>query len=459
MGLLDSVLNVQITKGSKAPTRAGFGTPLLMVYHTVTAKRIAYYTSPKALLDDGFPLTHPAYRMAVKAFSQPVAPKRVAVGKRSVGTTQVVKLTPKNTTQGFHYQFSVVDYLGVSTDLDYIVPGSASVATVVAGLVALLGSVVSVTVASVGSPATDLTLTSTTAGRLFNLTNLPNPDDLAVKNTSADPGIAADLTAVADIDSRGWYGIALDSSSKAEAVAAAAWAEANYRKLLSVNSSDSEIADNAVTNDAFSTLKAANYARTFGLYSQTELLSYSALAWMANRLPYNPGRAMWAYVTLSAVTVDNLKDGQILTISGVDGTDLAKCGNVYAVLAGNGSTLQGVTFAGEWIDITIGTDWLHARLQERVIGAIQAAANSGTKIPYTEKGVALVKALVEAQLREAVSPQFALLADSPAPTVTVPSMGDINPLDKQARTLNGVEFAGTYAGAIQNLTLLGSLSY
>ncbi len=459
MGLLDSVVTVNITKQSKAPTRAGFGVPLLMAYHDVTAKTLAYYTSVKGLTDDGFPPSHPAVRMASKAFSQPIAPKMVAVGKRSTGTTQIVKLTPKNVTQGFHYQFTVADYLGVETDVDYAVPGSATVDDVISGILALLGSVASVTAAGVGSPATDLTLTSTTAGRLFNLKNLPNPDDLAIKDTSTDPGIATDLAAIAAIDAVGWYGIALDSSSKAEGVAAAAWVEANYRKLLAVNSTDSEIADNVVTNDYWSTLKAANYARTFGLFSQTELLSYSALAWMANRFPYNPGKPTWGYVTLSGVTVDNLKDGQILVIGGVDGNNLGKSGNTYCVLAGNGSTLQGVTFAGEWIDITIGTDWLHARMQERVIGAIQARANAGDRIPYTAKGLSVVGGLVKAQLREAVSEQFGLLAEDPAPTVTIPDIADIGAVDKQARTLNGVEFDGKYAGAIHTLVLQGSLTY
>ncbi len=446
---LDSVVVVNISKATKTPSRAGFGTLLLMCYHAVTAKKLALYTSVKGITDDGFPLTHPAVRMAQKAFSQSPAPASVMIGKRAVGTTQVIVFTPANLTAGFHYQFSVIDYLGVVTEIDYVVLGGATAATISTAIVALLGAVASVTAATVST--TGWSLTSTTAGRLFNLTGLPDLDDLAIKNNSADPGIAADLQAIYDIDAATWYGIALDSSSKAEALAAAAWVEAT-RKILGVNCSDSEVADNTVTNDMFSTLKASTYARTIPLFSQTELLSYSAATWMANRFPYNPGKASWDYVTLAAVTIDLLlKDGQVANIK-------AKNGNVYIDLAGSGSAENGNTASGEWIDITTGTDWLHARMQERIVGALQAASNSGTKIPYTDKGVMVIVGLVMAQLAEATSVNFNLLSTDPKPTVTAPKVADIDPGSKALRELPDITFTGVYQGAINKLILSGTIS-
>lgn len=449
MSLADSVVTVNISKVTQSPTRAGFGTPLLLAYHTVTAKKVALYGSLAALVSDGFPLTHPVYRMAAKVFSQTPAPTSVVVGKRAVGTTQVIQFVPKNFVVGFVYTFSVFDYLGVETDVSYVVPGAATAASVSTAIVALLGSVASVTAVTVST--TGFSLTSTTAGRLFNLTGLPNPDDLHLANTSTDPGIAADLAAVSAVDSRSWYGILLDSNSKAEIVAAAAWAESNFRKLMVVNTSDSDCADNTITTDVMSALKASSYSRTATLFSGTELLSYSAAAWMGRLFPNNPGKAVWFFVTLASVTIDNLKDGQIANIE-------AKNGNVYVTLAGQGATDQGIDAEGEWLDIITGTDWLQARMQERILGAIQAASNAGSKIPYTDHGVAIIVGLVLAQLKQAITPAYQLLAATPAPTVTAPPVASVDPGDRAARNLPDITFAANYAGAIRSTTINGTIS-
>lgn len=448
MSLADSVVTVNISKVSQSATRAGFGTPLLLAYHTVTAKKVATYGSLAALVSDGFPLTHPVYRMAQKVFSQTPSPTAVVVGQRAVGTTQVIQFVPKTFTVGFVYSFSVFDYLGIETDISYTVPNSATAATVSAAIVALLGSVASVTAATVST--TGFSLTSTTAGRLFNITGLPNPDDLHLFNASTDPGIAADLAAVSAVNATSWYGILLDSNSKAEIVALAAAVEAT-RKLFVSNSSDSDCADNTITTDVMSVLKAASYSRTATLFSQTELLSYSAAAWMGRIFPNNPGKAVWFFVTLAAVTIDSLKDGQVTNIE-------AKNGNVYVTLSGQGATDQGVDAEGEWLDIIVGTDWLQARMQERVLGAIQAASNAGSKIPYTDKGVAIIVGLVLAQLNQATTPDYLLLATNPAPTATAPTVASIDPGDRQARNLPDITFTANYAGAIRSTVINGTIS-
>lgn len=449
MSLADSVVTVNITKTTSAATRAGFGTPLLLAYHTATVKKIAYYSSLAAMVTDGFTITSPAYRMATKAFSQQPRPLQVAVGQRAVGTTQVIQFVPKTLTAGYVYSFTVVDYLGVVTPISYTVLGSSSAAIISSAIVALLAGVVSVT--SITVSTTGWSMTSTTAGRLFNLTGLPNPDELHIANTSTDPGVATDLAAVSAIDATGWYGVILDSPSKAESVAAAVWMEANFRKFMVVNTSDSDCADNTVTTDVMSVLHAASYGRTASQFSQTELLSYSAAAWMGNRFPNNPGKAVWFFVTLAGVTIDNLKDGQIANIQ-------AKNGNVYVQLNGQGATDKGIVAAGEWIDNVVGIDWLQARTQERVLGAMQAASNSGSKIPFTNKGVSIIVGLVLAQLKQATTPAFPLLATDPAPTVSAPDVKDVDTGDKNARNLPDITFTAEFAGAIHSTTIGGTIS-
>lgn len=450
MSLLDSVVTVDITKTSASTYRVGFGVPLLMVYHTVTPNRLALYTSPQGLLDDGFPLTHPAYLMASAIFSQNPAPTQIYVGKRLSPTTQVLQFLPETTTAGFIYSFTVVDYLGNQTPISYTVPNSATVTSISTALVALLAGITDVTPALLSAGAAGFSLTSTVAGNLFNVTGLPSLSNLHVFNSSADPGIVADLTAVYGLNSLSWYAILLDSNSKAEIVAAAAWVETT-RKLMVVNSSDSDCANNSITNDVMSTLKTSSYSRTATLFSASGILSYSACAWVGGILPNNPGKAVWYFRILSGIPIDALTDGQVANIE-------AKNGNVYISLAGQGATDQGVDAEGEWLDIIVGTDWLQSSMQIRIVGALQAASNSGSKIPYTDKGVQIIVGLVKAQLKQAQSDAYQLLASTPAPVVTAPAVADIDPSDRAARNLPDINFSATYAGAIRSTTINGTIA-
>lgn len=449
MSLLDSVVAVNITKTSASTFRVGFGIPLLMAYHTVTPNRLESYTSPQGLLDDGFPITHPAYLMAEAVFSQDPAPPSIFLGKRLLPTTEVIQLVPLNLTPGFVYSWTVVDYLGVATVISYTVPGSPTTASVSTALVALHAGLTDITAAVISSGTLGFSLTSSAAGNLFSVSGLPNLADLHVFNASADPGIATDLAAVYGLNSLGWYAILLDSSSKAETVAAAAWVEAT-RKLFIYNTSDSDCANSSLSTDVMSVLKAASYSRTAGLFSGSGVLGYSASAWVGKMVTNNPGKAVWFFVTLAGVTIDALRDGQVTNIE-------AKNGNVYISLAGQGATDQGVDAEGEWLDVIIGTDWLQSSLQTRVVGAIQAASNSGSKIPYTDKGVQIIVGLVLAQLKQASSAAYNLLVPDSS-VVTAPATSDVDPADKQDRNLPDINFTSEYAGAIRSTKINGTIS-
>jgi hypothetical protein len=174
-----------------------------------------------------------------------------------------------------------------------------------------------------------------------------------------------------------------------------------------------------------------------------------AAAWLGVRFPTTPGKANWAFCTLAGVPASNLTDGQKEVL-------LGKNINTYTPVANLNSTQNGFTATGEFIDITHGVDWLHARLQERIFAAIKNASDSGRKIPYTDAGVDTIRGLVLAQLDEGIKNEF--LAATPKPTVTFPKVKDINPAEKIARHLPDGEFTATFAGAINKVTLAGSIS-
>lgn len=442
---LDDVVDLQISANSAAPTRQGFGTPLIMAVHALPDVLAEFATLPE-LVDAGHALTSPVYRLAQVVFSQEPRPSRILVGKRSLPYTQTVTLTPIKTTQGYHYKFTLVDPAGVSTAIDYTVLAGATPTTIGTALAALLDPATDVTAVSASGV---ITLTCA-AGKLFNLKGLPPPAVLEVQDTSADPGIATDLAAVETEDADTWYLVLFDHTSKLSAVTAAAWIEAR-RKLALYNSSDSEILKANVTNDLASTLKGSNYARSATLFAASEMLCYSAAGWAGRMLPTPPGYATWFGKTIKGVPTDKFTGGQISAMK-------AKNCNHYLLKGGKSITMTGVSAFGEWLDTTHGTDAVYAKIQEDEFAAITAP----DKLPFTDSGIDRARSVLSAALLSFAKPKSpggpTFLDPSRLPIITFPKAADVSDADKAGRILPDGTFEAFFAGAIHAVSLHGKLS-
>lgn len=457
--MLDQIVNVTITRQTVFPTLQGFGIPLLLAYHTRTVNLIDIYTSTQGMLDDGFVATDPAYRMAVAAFSQNPSPAQIVIGRRTHPITETVKILPKNLTPGFIYDLTYTDATGLATDVSYTVQPSDTALIIGTALQVAINALAS-SAATVNGSTGEVTITGTAAsGVQFDLSNLPALTDLHVSNVTPDAGIVADYNACKAVDGSTWYGIVIDSSAALEILALAAQIETE-KKFQIYETSDSDCADNAISSDIMSTLKAAGRVRDAGIFSQTQIYGYRGVAWLAKGLAagaQNPGGNSWSFLTLGGITVDGAKlaDGSDIKIGN-------KHGNVYIQLGGLNQTYSDLVADGEHIDIIVGTDWLYSRLQTDVIAAFYNAANSGGKIPYTDDGLAVIQSIVVGRLNSATpkgsNRTSTFLADSPAPTCTVPLVKDTDPAIRAARLLPNVKFAATLAGAINAVQISGTLS-
>lgn len=439
---LDDVVNLQITKQTTAPTRLGFGIPLIMAAHDVAPDLVMQFKSLGGMTDAGFATTDPAYRAAMVAFSQNPKPALVCVGKRTRKPIPAVKILPKKAVEGTVYAFTFISPAGVSTPITYTVPNAATIASVCTDLAALIPTTESVTATAsatyvqIGAPA----------GKLFDLASLPNPKILEINDVTADPGIAEDLADVYEADPSTWWALCLDSQSPAEVLAAAAWTEAQ-RKIQLANTSQSDVLKIATTDDLASTMKASSYARSAILFSKNRLRSYSAFAWLGCQLPKDPGSSTWAYKRLAGIIVDSFTDGEVAAL-------VAKNCNRYSVLGGVPVTQEGYCCDGtaDFLDVVHGVDWLYARIQEAVFGALV----NQEKIPYTDDGVAVIVSLIKGVLGKGV--KSTLLAKDPAPFVTAPKVADIDAAEKINRNLPDVDFGATLAGAIHKVAIRGVLS-
>lgn len=436
---LDLVINLNISVTSRAPTQQGFGTPLYAVYHNNYLDLVREYAEPSELLDDGFTTSDPAYLMAQAHASASPHPPTFKIGRRQSAYTQQRVLEFKNTTEGFEYDYDIG-----GENVTYVVPAAATGITVATANHALINALAGAFTSTDGLDGT-LTVNADTAGVLFDfdMKAMDHIDDLGFEETTPDPGLAADLTAIRDIDDD-WYGIALDSQSTPEALAFFAWLE-TQKKIAVVTSMQSDVADVAVSSDLASTLMAASYSRAVPLMTRRHLLDYRAVTDIALMLPNQPGSVDWALKTLPGIQVDSWRPSQQNAI-----TD--KNASVYVNIGSTPQTWEMKTPNGDFIDVPHFVDWLHARIRESVF----AALSTPKKVPYTDAGVGLVANAIRAVLRQGVT-VGGLRAD-PAPTVTFPAVASVPLADRANRRLPNGRFTAELAGSIHHIVLNGNIT-
>jgi hypothetical protein len=549
MSFADDIASVTITRANVTPSRAGFGTPMILAYHTLNADRVRSYSSLSAMSADGFRSHDPAYRAAAAAFSQTPRPRRVKVGRRALAPTQVIRLTPVAPSAGEVYSLKV-DGLAVSFTAD----GTPTVAEVCTGLHAAIGAlaVANAIVATGASSASSqtitgasldgtvgwrtmatarhitltlsadahwdattatlngrdvdgnaiseslsipnnggVTLTSTkrfrtvtslvipaqsgtngtfTVGVAAPLTSADNTThvtltstagdftsielvsksvastgvfNLSILDVSTDPGIATDLAAIhaADPD---YYAILIpEGASSAVAAAAAGWVE-TVRRILVLQTADALAWDNSSVADIAFVLKATGYTRTsVWAYPHLGLATGQLAAALLGRcLPLDPGSITFAHKELAGVTVVSLTETQQAALEG-------KNANHYTEIGDGGNTFPGKVAEGEWIDVIRDIDRSFDRMQSAVLSVLR----SSNKVPFTDDGIDTVGNALRGALRaDATDGIYSTFA------VTTPAASAVSSADKAARSLTGVTFTATLAGAIHLTTITGTVS-
>jgi hypothetical protein len=497
---LDSIVNVTITAQTKAPEQAGFGKALISGYNTVFAERVREYAAASAvasMISDGFASDHPQVVAVGKHLSQNPKVTSVLVGREENTQKQKIELYPVDAAKKASYDYKI-RLNGV--ELIFTTDASPTVAEICAGLTDainpsawqastpyLVGEYVTNDTAPVkvyrcvqagtsagsggptgtGSGITDgtckwdyvhanpavtatdgttkVTVESDTVADYFTLEAVERKlvQQLNITPDGSPDGIVDDLTAMRE-ENDTWYLLIETNQGRDVIEAVAAYIETLYKAYFAVTGDD-ETYDASVTDDVISTLQAAAYARTMISYHHKPMTEFMDAAWAGKGLPYEPGEITWKFKTLGGVSYTDLTETE-------RGVLKSKDGNYYIREAGLNFTTEGITAAHEFFDVVRGSDWIRARLQETIFFRLINAK----KIPYTDKGVAVIENEVQAVLKQAINNDF--LAADPAPVVTAPLVADVPVLDRANRLLPDVEFSGTLAGAIHSLEIEGIIS-
>lgn len=445
---LNDFSTITVSASGPALTQVGFGTLLILAYHTNTPERTKVYerdTFQSALVTDGFATNSAAYKAISKAFSQNPSMPSLKLGRADNAATVTYRLTPV-TANGLVYSIELELEGEDPVTISFTSSGSATADEICDGLQAAIELV-----NGTGEPLDGVTVTPSGGTATYIDVIAPEGvalwardwrhDRIAFKDVTANPGIAADIATIrlADDD---WYGFGLaDTNSVAAALVAAGEIEAT-RKLFFTNTSDTNAYDLGTTSDIQSEIAADSDVRTLALFDLDETDGFSGIAALSNLLPFDPGTGPFAGGvlngrTLGGVSADALTPTQKANL-------ITKGYTVNIETAGRAHALGGKAGSGEWIDKTRFVDWFVTRLQED-LAAMQL---DNRRVPYDARGVTMVEGVLRGRLA------IGLASGGITPgseSVSVPPVENSSTNDRAARVYNGSKIAFKYAGAIQNV--------
>lgn len=437
---IERVVQVTIQAGTVNPARAGFGVPLILAFHDAWANDEVRVYETFTQVQADFPATDANKRhvnlMAQAAFNQNPRPEQLKIGRLPTPpSSQLTVLDGNNHPTGTAIVGSVVSPDGTVTAIN--VPWDTDLATTLGDLDTAIDAIAGLTCGLPSGGA--VVVTTDTPGQMafFEF------GTLAVRDTTADWDYDDRLTALLLVDPT-FYAVFIDNNSAINIDKVARWAETNERLAFfgpQVSDPSQFTGDFALAAD-YTALQANDAA--VGLFVEEPRSTFKEVGWACGILPKDPGSVSWALKSIGGAGVDAWTPSERSTIEGL-------IGNTYTNVGGSGRTWEGKTFGGEWIDIVRGIAWMDARMGENTF-AVMAAED---KVPYTDGGIRLLAAEVEAVLQLAEDRQ---VIDA-GWTVTIPTVAQQTASDRQNRILRGLEFEARAAGAIHNVRITGTVTF
>lgn len=450
MANIDHFVQVTVSKTSASVTQQGFGRPLWLgqVSTSIIPSRFAVFSSPSELLTAGALVTDPVYLWAQTLQGQDFSPTDFAVGRRGPGTAQVETITIDTADVG------VWPYVLDGVTYSYTADGDDTELTIAQGLMDLIAADDASLTANGNSVivpggtlvSAEFTSTAWVAGEGFVLGTLVPPGSGAVTIVATTANSAAEsiTTALEAVKAENdeWYGLNIESRQDADILLANTWV-ASELKVLVVQSSDADILTTA-GGDIGSQLGATSNKRTNLRYhfkpKQFQDAAMLGRA-LAAKLDEANGQITWYAKQLGVVFVNPLNTTQLTNL-------VTNNADTYVFTKGRGVTWTGASVQGEFMDVQTTLDWTQSRIGERIFAII---ATTPTKLPFSDAGIASVKAEALGLLREGVTNGHFLGDDPDFPRVSVPKSTDVSTADRNARILRNVLGEAIIQGAIHQV--------
>jgi hypothetical protein len=191
MAFIDDIASITITRDTRTPSQAGFGTALVAAYHALYADRVRVYGALSEMVTDGFTPYDPAYKAAAAVFAQDPAPPSIKLGRRALAMTQVIDLTPVAAPAIGDVTTVKVD--GLTATFTATATTIANVCTGLAAAINALGDVDAI-VATCASSASEQTLTGATLDGVSGGASLGQPRFITFTFSSSADWDATSIT-------------------------------------------------------------------------------------------------------------------------------------------------------------------------------------------------------------------------------------------------------------------------
>lgn len=441
MTALSTLVSLSISANTVTVSRQGFGTPLLMCYHTRFAETCRIYTSMAAVEADGFVPGTPPHKMALAELSQSPRPPSIVMGRLPAPPApSKITITPTSAVQDLVIAFTVVDPVtGIKYPISYTIPSSATLQTVATALVALLDALPNSSAAVVAT--TTAVLTASTIGPRWYVDGTSGP--VTVLDTTASAGGYDTALTALELLTKDFYAITIDSTLDLDIVAVGTWAEA--RKVIFFAQTMDTIQKSA--GHVGATLKNASRRRTALTYRNNPS-DHFPCGWTGRCLPLEPGTETWAYKTVVGSTRDVLTDTETTNLDTYNV-------NHYETVANVNVSLFGKVASGEFIDVIRFVDLLEARIKEAVFGALV----SNDKIPFTDDGADLLANLVLGVLKSNESePKVPRGLEQNSAVVTAAPVATESIANRTIRRYTKIDFSGRLSGAIHTAAISGNVT-
>lgn len=448
-GSLDQLISINISQQTSAVAQASFAIPLIVGPTVPTSGIVNSFSAPSAMLTSGYTISSPEYIYALELFEQPLSPTQFLVGKRTTAVAQVDTFQVNTVVSGHVYGFTLngnaISYTALSAD---------TYSTILVGINANISAVFPTSPPVVGvisgsGSSTTLTLTSSVIGQVVLYSAVDT--DLTHAALTPNNNIVNDLVAIQSVSNQ-WYGMCLTQGTDADVEQGAAYIESQKKIYIAI--SDTSAVATASTTDVGSVLKSKSYNRTGLIYTGTANISEGKEpAWLGGQLPAVPGSNNWAYKSLNGCTPDVLSDNaQAILIGDPVAGVFGKNVNIYQTVGGSNITQMGTMASGQYIDLTVGIDWLESTLQTNIFGVLV----QNSKIPYTDIGTGILISAVKAAIDQGVTNGF---IDGLSPiTITAPSVLTVPASQRANRISPTISFSCRLAGAFNAVVVSGTVT-
>lgn len=436
MSTIKDFIDIQITRNTRAVSRASFSIPCFIFTYAYYTDRAREYSDLAGVAGD-FGTDSPAYKAAQRFFGGQVTPAKIVIGRRQPNQADVSVATVSNSTE---YSMTIN-----GNPYTYTSDSTATATEIAAGLIAAASTAQGVTFTDNGNGTFKVVNTDSSVDFSFTGTGVSgyltsNLLSVSFPESAIDSWPTAINAVQAANDS--WYYLTTDEKSTGRILDIAEDIQAKD-KIYGVSTNDAYTLTNA-TDSIAAEMKARGLDHSFIMYS-ADAAKYPECALIGSQAQAVPGSNTWAFKSLAGIAPDRLTANQSAN---------ARNNNLitYENIGGVNVTTSGKTCGGEYIDVMVGISWTRSRMQE---GIWFVLANS-QKIPYTQAGISQIETQVRKVLAEGI--RNGLYTDNPAPVVIVPDAATVDANLRASRTLDAITFEARLAGAIEKVIIRGTVN-